>query len=138
MFGTPRRLLVNLLIVGVAAFVLACGGGSSKGSSGAAGSSDSGNSNASANADLRLPGADPITLDPALASDADSATYIVEIFSGLVTISPKLDLQLDLAQSVDVSKDGKTYTFKLRDNAVFQDGRKVTADDVKWSLERAS
>ncbi|MEI6136926.1 MAG: peptide ABC transporter substrate-binding protein [Chloroflexota bacterium] len=85
-----------------------------------------------------LAGTNPTTLDPHIASDSTSAEYIVELFSGLVTISPKLELQLDLAKSVDISSDGKTYTFVLRDNATFQDGRKVTADDVKWSIERAS
>ena len=85
-----------------------------------------------------IPGTDPSTLDPHLATDSTSAEYIVEVFSGLVTISPKLELQLDLAKSVDISPDGKTYTFVLRDNATFHDGRKVTADDVKWSIERAA
>ena len=85
-----------------------------------------------------IPGTDPQTMDPHLATDSTSAEYIVEVFSGLVTLSPKLDLELDLAKSVDVSQDGKTYTFVLRDNATFHDGRKVTADDVKWSIERAA
>ena len=85
-----------------------------------------------------LPAADPSTLDPHLATDSGSAEYIVELFSGLVTISPQLELQLDLAKSVDVSPDGMTYTFVLRDNATFHDGRMVTAEDVRWSIERAA
>ena len=40
--------------------------------------------------ELVLPGTDPPTLDPALASDATSANYIVEIFSGLVALDPNL------------------------------------------------
>ncbi len=144
MFGTPRRLFVNLLIVGVAAVVLACGGSSNSGSSGAtSGSSgDSGNSAAAASADLRLPGSDPITLDPALASDADSATYIVEIFSGLVTLDQKLNVVPDLAEAIPdpvANPDGTvTYVFKIRADAKFQDGRPVTADDFKYSLDRAA
>lgn len=87
---------------------------------------------------LRLAGGDPITLDPALAGDALSAEYIVEIFGGLVTLTPDLKLQLDLAESVDTSTDGKVYTFKLRENAAFQSGRRVTAEDVRYSIERAA
>lgn len=92
---------------------------------------------------LRLPGGsgaggDPPTLDPAATSDVESATYIVEIFSGLVSFNKDLKIVPDLAKSWDVSEDGKSYTFHLRDDAKFQDGRPVTAQDVKYSLERAA
>jgi ABC-type transport system substrate-binding protein len=87
---------------------------------------------------LRLPGSDPLTMDPALVTDAGSAEYVVEVFSGLMTIDPKLDIVPDLAESVQVSDDGKVYTFKLRDNAFFHDGRPVEAQDVKCSIERAA
>jgi len=43
----------------------------------------------------------------------------------------------ELAQSWTVSEDGKVITFKLKPEAVFQDGSKVTAEDVKWSFDRA-
>ncbi|GAB5376827.1 MAG: ABC transporter substrate-binding protein [Acuticoccus sp.] len=46
-------------------------------------------------------------------------------------------LRGELAESWTVSDDGKTITFKLKPNAVFQDGSKVTAEDVKWSYDRA-
>lgn len=89
--------------------------------------------------ELRLAGSDPITLDPARAQDAASANYIVEIFGGLVTLDQQLRIQPDLAERWDVSPDGKTYTFHLRPDAVFsQDGRPVTAEDVRYSLERAA
>ena len=87
---------------------------------------------------LRLASGDPVTMDPHLAGDSLSAEYIVEIFSGLVTITPDLSLGLDLAESWEVSDDGLTYTFVLRPDIVFHNGRRVTADDVKWSIERAS
>ena len=87
---------------------------------------------------LRLPGSDPVTLDPHLAGDSDSAEYIVEIFSGLVTITPELEIELDLAESLEVSEDGLRYTFTLRDDAFFHNGRRVTAEDVRWSIDRAA
>ncbi|MDO5528657.1 MAG: ABC transporter substrate-binding protein [Paracoccus sp. (in: a-proteobacteria)] len=43
---------------------------------------------------------------------------------------------LELATDVDVSEDGLTYTFHLRDNAVFHNGEPLTADDVIWSYQR--
>jgi peptide/nickel transport system substrate-binding protein len=45
-------------------------------------------------------------------------------------------LALELAKSVSVSEDGLTYTFKLRDDAYFHNGRKMTADDIIWSYTR--
>jgi oligopeptide transport system substrate-binding protein len=92
---------------------------------------------------LRLPGGsgaggDPPTLDPALTSDVESATYIVEIYSGLVGFDKDLKIVPDVAESWEVSNDGMTYTFKMREDVVFHDGRPVTAQDVKYSLERAA
>jgi peptide/nickel transport system substrate-binding protein len=43
----------------------------------------------------------------------------------------------ELAESYEVSADGLVFTFHLRQNAKFHDGTSVSADDVKWSLERA-
>ena len=138
-----NRMLAILLGV-LATLVLVVGGLSAalllSGQSGSGTTSTGGTASGSgaASGRLRIGGTDPNTMDPHLATDSTSAEYIVEIFSGLVTISPQLKLELDLAKSVDVSQDGKTYTFVLRENATFHDGRKVTAEDVKWSMERAS
>lgn len=92
---------------------------------------------------LRLPGGsggggDPPTLDPALAGDAESAVYVAEIFSGLVTLDPNLKVVPDIASSWDVSDDRTTYTFHLRKDVTFHDGRPVTAQDFKYSIERAA
>jgi oligopeptide transport system substrate-binding protein len=88
--------------------------------------------------ELRLLGRDPITLDPACASDVDSANYIVEVFGGLVTIDGELAIVPDIAERVDVSDDGTVYTFQLRRGVLFHKGdRQVTASDVKYSMERA-
>ncbi|MSQ11684.1 MAG: peptide ABC transporter substrate-binding protein [Dehalococcoidia bacterium] len=82
---------------------------------------------------------DPPTLDPHLANDTTSAGLIVEIFSGLLTITPDLGIAPDLAERMpDVSQDRLTYTFTLRQDAKFQDGRPITADDFKYSIERAT
>jgi len=86
---------------------------------------------------LRLAGSEPVTLDPALVEDVYSAEYITKIFSGLVTLDESLEVVPDLAERWEVSKDGTVYTFYLRENARFHNGKPVTAEDVKYSLERA-
>ncbi|MDI6857622.1 MAG: peptide ABC transporter substrate-binding protein [Dehalococcoidia bacterium] len=93
----------------------------------------------SADGTLRVPGGDPVTLDPALAGDAISATYVVELFGGLVTIDKDLNVVGDIAESWEISPDGRVYTFHLRDNVVFHySNRLVTAEDFKYSMERAA
>src|SRR3990172_10943440 len=89
--------------------------------------------------ELRLVGPAPLPLDPACASDASSAEYIMEIFSGLVTFDKDLKLVPDIAESLpQISDDGTVYTFHLRRGVKFHDGsRQVTADDFKFSMERA-
>ena len=82
--------------------------------------------------------ADPPSIDPHLVSDATSSVITNEVFGGLVTLSLDYQPVLDLAESCSVSEDGLTYTFVLRENASFQDGSPVTAQDVKWSIERAA
>jgi oligopeptide transport system substrate-binding protein len=61
-----------------------------------------------------------------------------KVFSGLVSFDPYLNLVPDLAQNWEVSPDGMRYTFHLRENARFHDGRPVTAQDVIYSWERAA
>jgi len=68
--------------------------------------------------------------------DAVSAEYVVEVFGGLVSLDAKLQVVPDLAERWDLSADGRTYTFFLR-SAQFHDGSAVTAEDFKYSLERA-
>ena len=81
---------------------------------------------------------DPPTLDPHLTTDATSAQIIIEVFGGLVTIDRDLNIVPDLAERWDISPDRRVYTFHLDPDAVFHDGRRVTAHDVQWSLERAT
>ena len=87
---------------------------------------------------LRIAGNDPLTLDPALAGDVDSSGYLVEIFGGLVTLDRNLNVMPDIAESWDVNDGGTVFTFHIRKDAKFQDGRMVTAQDFKYSIERAA
>lgn len=89
------------------------------------------------NGTLTLFDVSPPTLDPAIARSSTSLTYIVEIFSGLVSFNPELNLTPEIAKSWEISSDGKTYTFYLRDGVKFHNGKEVTAGDFKYSMERA-
>ena len=86
---------------------------------------------------LKLYGIDPITLDPAVSGEMTSHEYIVQLFSGLIRLDGNLEPAPDIAQRWQISDDGRTYTFYLRQDARFDDGRRVTAGDFKYSWERA-
>ena len=127
-------LIVAIVIIGA---IIVSHSGSSSRSASSEGSSGGGSSSSEA---LHLPGDDPLTLDPAQVFDTTSSDYVVELFGGLVTLDKGLKVVPDIAKAMpDVSSDGKTYTFHLRDDVVFSgSGRKVTAQDFKYSLERAA
>lgn len=88
---------------------------------------------------LRLPGiSDPRTLDPAQVNDVTAGEFVAEIFSGLVALDENLKVVPDIAERWEVSEDRKTYTFYLRKEVKFHDGRPVTAQDFKYSIERVA
>src|ERR1700724_1387364 len=93
-------------------------------------------------------GASVNTLDPNIpGSTRESFAVSLSTYDRLVSFGRKqlngkwvFDLDKitgELAETYDVSPDGMKITFHLRKDAKFQDGTPVTADDVKWSLDRA-
>jgi oligopeptide transport system substrate-binding protein len=86
---------------------------------------------------LNLYGIDPYTLDPAVSSEMTSHVYLMQIYSGLLRLGDNLEPAPDIAERWEVSNNGQTYTFYLRQDVKFQDGRPVTAADFKYSWERA-
>ncbi|HEX2910183.1 MAG TPA: peptide ABC transporter substrate-binding protein [Chloroflexia bacterium] len=82
---------------------------------------------------------DVSTFDPALAADSSSSFILRQLYSGLLSLDSKLNPVPDLAERMpDISENGTLYTFKIRPGARFQSGREITADDFKYSLERAA
>ena len=59
------------------------------------------------------------------------------IYSGLLRGDGKNGFIPDLAESYDVSKDGLVYTFKMKPNLVWHDGKKITAEDVVFTIKTA-
>jgi len=86
---------------------------------------------------LNLYGIDPYTLDPAVSGEMTSHVYLMQLFSGLVRLDDNLEPAPDIAERWEISNQGCTYTFYLRPEVKFQDGRPVTAADFKYSWERA-
>lgn len=87
---------------------------------------------------LTLTTSEPDFLDPDLAVTADTRSVLFNIFEGLVKPDENGNLIPAVASSYTISKDAYTYTFKLRKGIKFHNGNLVTAEDVKYSLDRAS
>jgi len=81
---------------------------------------------------------DPKTLDPALVYDIASAMVVQNIFDTLVTYKPgTTELEGKLAERWESNENATIWTFYLRKGVKFHDGTELTADIVKYSIERA-
>jgi len=129
-----------LLVVGLlGAFALAaagCGGGNEESSGGT--SSGGGETTPAANQTMTMGwGAEPPSLDPGLATDTTSSNVLLNIMDPLVRLNPDtLEAVPSLAESWDVSSDGKTVTFHLRQDGKWTNGDPVTASDFVYSWKR--
>ncbi|CAM5541225.1 peptide/nickel transport system substrate-binding protein/oligopeptide transport system substrate-binding protein [Aquamicrobium terrae] len=80
---------------------------------------------------------DVATLDPAIGYDWQNWSMIKSLFDGLMDYEAgTTKLRPDLAESYEISEDGQTFTFKLRQGVKFHNGREMTAEDVKYSIDR--
>jgi peptide/nickel transport system substrate-binding protein len=81
--------------------------------------------------------AEPVTMDPPQITDLNSTRVIKRMFEGLTAQElGTYKIVPGLAQSWDISKDGLTYTFRLRPNVKFHDGTPLTAEAVKFCFDR--
>ncbi len=77
------------------------------------------------------------TVDPAFVTGQPEGRIIRSIFEGLVNWDPKtLQPIPGQAESWNISDDKLTYTFHLREDALWSNGEPVTADDIVWSMRR--
>lgn len=81
--------------------------------------------------------AEPKSLDPGAVTAVNDFRIVVNLYDGLVQYADdSLDVEPALATDWDISDDGLTYTFHLRDDVTFQDGTPFNADAVKFNFDR--
>lgn len=78
---------------------------------------------------------DPMTFNPDSIPDDYAYPIVQNIFNRLVKLDASKQIIPDLATEWEVSEDGKTVTFHLRDDAKWHDGEKVTSEDVKYTFD---
>jgi len=91
-------------------------------------------------------GTEAYTMDPTYINDVEAPDYIYHLFEGLTKYVPvenpngaavvETELVPGMAERCEMSKDGLTYTFTLRSDAVWSDGKPVTAQDFVYSWQR--
>ncbi|WP_171060924.1 ABC transporter substrate-binding protein [Poseidonocella sp. HB161398] len=82
-------------------------------------------------------GSDPSGLNRNLSTSTPDGLVACKVYEGLVDVTPEGDIVPRLAESWEISEDGTTYTFHLRD-ARFHDGTPFTSADVKYTYEEIS
>jgi oligopeptide transport system substrate-binding protein len=139
-----KKKSLLLVAVMVSSLILsACGGNksaeSSKGATTAANGETTAPANGTTGLDLAVEvGPDPETIDPALNSSADGANMIMHAFETLLIVDKDNKIVPGQAETYDISKDGLTYTFHLRDGLKWSDGTPLTANDFVFSWKRLS
>lgn len=81
-------------------------------------------------------GQEPTTLDPSLNAGVDGTMVLTHLYDGLLR---EIDHEMvpATAESYDVNEDGTVYTFHIRPDAKWSDGKPVTAKDFEFSWKRA-
>lgn len=136
-----------VLVAAIALVASACAGGDSSTNSGS--SSDGGTTDATTDSsappegDAKVGGTliaavaeDLDTTDPHRTSGETGPVWLSLVFESLVFVDADANVAPGVAESWEVSDDGMTYTFTLRDDVVFHNGRPLTSEDVKWNYER--
>lgn len=131
-------LSIAALVAGLALVAAGCGGGSDEGTGGTGSdTSTAAQGGDAANQAITVNwGAEPPSLDPGLATDTTSSNILLNIMDPLVKLADDLTPVASLAESWDVSPDGKTVTFNLRSDGKWTNGDPVTANDFEWSWKR--
>lgn len=121
-------------------FLAACNGGGDNAGGGDKGGDEGGKSDVPQELRVNI-NTEPPSLHPGLAEDSTSGTVLRQVLEGLTRINQDGKPENAMAEDVQVSEDGKTYTFKIRD-AKWSNGDPVTAQDFatawKWALDPAN
>ncbi|MBV7272095.1 peptide ABC transporter substrate-binding protein [Clostridium sp. PL3] len=82
-------------------------------------------------------GAEPKTIDPGLTNTSEGLTVAANSFEGLLRLDEKENPVSGVAEKWEISPDGLKYTFNLRKDAKWSDGKPVKAEDFKYAWQRA-
>lgn len=127
----------SLTFVMVLSFMLAGCSSSDESSSNDSGGDSDNSKKSSQDSLIYGRGADSTRLDPATVTDGESLMVTQQIYEQLVAFKDgTTDIEPGLATDWDVSDDGKTYTFNLREDVKFQDGTDFNADAVVFNFKR--
>ena len=130
-----KRILAFVLAATMAVGMVGCG---SKSADTAATTTEGGAATASASSDLNVMIETPVeSLDPQQATDGTSFEVIADYTDGLMQMDSDGNPVNAIAESYEVSEDGLTYTFKLRQDAKWSNGTAVTAADFVFAWQRA-
>jgi len=121
-----KRFLVMLLVSAMTTALCACAGGK-------AGSAD-----ADSLITIGIPQDLDESLDPHVAEGAGTREVLFNVFEGLVKPNSNGDLIPAVASDYSINEDGTVYTFTLREGVKFHNGKKVTVQDVKASLDKCA
>ena len=127
---------LSLVLAAVMAFSLvACGGSSS--STASAGSTGSASGSTTSNVTVQI-GPNPESIDPALNSTIDGGNMLITAFEGLLIVDENNQVQPGQAESWEVSEDGLTWTFHLREGLKWSDGTDLDATDFVYTYKRVA
>ena len=126
-----NRAMSLVLAAAMALSLAACGGNQENNGSGG------GTAGGYKNTLTWAQGADVTSLDPHLGKETPAVQVNTQIFDTLVTVDPETnEVVPQIAESWEQTDD-QTYVFKIREGIKFHDGSDLTAEDVKFSLDRA-
>ncbi|MDR2022265.1 MAG: peptide ABC transporter substrate-binding protein [Hungatella sp.] len=132
-----KMALVLAAVLASGMVLTACGGSGKSGTAGSETQKTEAAGNTAGGLDLAVQiGPDPETIDPALNSSIDAANMILHAFETLLTFDKDNNIIPGQAETYDVSDDGLTYTFHLRDGLKWSDGSELTAEDFVYSWKR--
>ncbi len=134
-----KKKIVSLVLASVMAIgLMACGGGNSASTGTADGGSDATAGAAGEGGDLNIMLETPVeSLDPQEATDGTSFEVIADFTDGLMQMDEDGQAVNAIAESYELSDDDLTWTFKLREDAVWSNGTPVTAADFVFGWQRA-
>ncbi len=133
-----KRMGAAVLAGTLALSLVACGGNTSSAGSAADGSSTAGGEITGSKVLNVMIEVEVASLDPQLATDGTSFEVIADYTDGLMQMDAEGQAVEALAESYEVSEDGCTYTFHIREDAVWSNGDPVTANDFVFAWQRAA